>query len=58
LIGAIWPAARPACKARPQPSGAISPRAEMDLAVALSACPAATCNGGPPRPLGFEILAP
>ncbi len=31
-------------------------RAEMDLAVALSACPAATCNGGaPPRPLAFEI---
>jgi uncharacterized protein YcgI (DUF1989 family) len=33
-------------------------RAEMDLAVALSSCPAATCNSGaPPRPLAFEVLA-
>jgi len=33
-------------------------RAEMDLAVAVSACPASTCNGGaPPRPVAFEILA-
>ena len=33
-------------------------RAEMDLAIALSSCPASTCNGGaPPRPLAFEILA-
>jgi uncharacterized protein len=33
-------------------------RAEMDLAIALSACPASTCNGGaPPRPVAFEILA-
>jgi uncharacterized protein YcgI (DUF1989 family) len=32
-------------------------RAEMDLAVAISSCPASTCNGGaPPRPLAFEIL--
>jgi uncharacterized protein YcgI (DUF1989 family) len=32
-------------------------RAEMDLAVAVSSCPASTCNGGaPPRPLAFEIL--
>jgi len=31
-------------------------RAEMDLAIALTACPAATCNGGaPPRPLAFEV---
>lgn len=31
-------------------------RAEMDLAVAISACPASTCNGGsPPRPLAIEI---
>jgi uncharacterized protein len=31
-------------------------RAEMDLAIALSSCPASTCNGGaPPRPLAFEI---
>src|SRR5581483_5520102 len=33
-------------------------RAEMDLAIALSACPASSCNGGaPPRPLAFEIEA-
>jgi uncharacterized protein len=33
-------------------------RAEMDLAIALSACPASTCNGGAPaRPLAFEILS-
>lgn len=32
-------------------------RAEMDLAIALSSCPASTCNGGAPaRPLAFEIL--
>jgi uncharacterized protein YcgI (DUF1989 family) len=32
-------------------------RAEMDLVVALSSCPASTCNGGaPPGPLAFEIL--
>jgi uncharacterized protein YcgI (DUF1989 family) len=31
-------------------------RAEMDLVIALSACPASTCNGGAaPRPLAFEI---
>jgi uncharacterized protein YcgI (DUF1989 family) len=31
-------------------------RAEMDLAIALSACPASTCNGGaPPRPLAYEL---
>lgn len=33
-------------------------RAEMDLAIALSACPASTCNGGAPaKPLAFEILS-
>jgi uncharacterized protein YcgI (DUF1989 family) len=33
-------------------------RAEMDLAIALSACPASTCNGGAPaRPLAFEVLS-
>lgn len=32
-------------------------RAEMDLVVAVSSCPASTCNGGaPPRPLAFEII--
>jgi uncharacterized protein len=34
-------------------------RAEMDLVVALSSCPASTCNGGAlPKPLAFEILRP
>jgi hypothetical protein len=46
---------------RPPPSRAgeaITLRAEMDLAVALSSCPASTCNGGqPPRPLAYEVLA-
>jgi uncharacterized protein YcgI (DUF1989 family) len=33
-------------------------RAEMELAIALSSCPASICNGGAPiRPLAFEILA-
>ncbi len=33
-------------------------RAEMDLAIALSSCPASTCNAGAPiRPLAFEILS-
>jgi uncharacterized protein len=32
-------------------------RAEMDLAVAISSCPASTCNAGAPaRPLAFEII--
>ena len=32
-------------------------RAEMDLAIAVSSCPASGCNGGaPPRPLALEIL--
>ncbi len=32
-------------------------RAEMDLAIALSACPTSTCNGGAmPRPLAFETF--
>ncbi|MCP3143498.1 DUF1989 domain-containing protein [Pyxidicoccus xibeiensis] len=42
-----------------RPGAAITFRAEMDLAVALSSCPASTCNGGqPPRPLAFEVLPP
>jgi uncharacterized protein YcgI (DUF1989 family) len=33
-------------------------RAEMDLVIALSACPASTCNGGAaPKPLAYEVLA-
>ena len=46
---------------RPPPSGpgsAVTFRAEMDLAVGLTSCPASMCNGGqPPRPLAFEVLA-
>ena len=42
-------------KSRPGDSFVV--RAEMDLAIALSACPASTCNGGaPPRPLAYELL--
>ena len=41
---------------RSKPGDGIVLRAEMDLAVALSSCPASTCNGGaPPRPLSFEV---
>jgi len=32
-------------------------RAEMDLAVAVTSCPCANCNGGaPPKPLAVEIV--
>jgi uncharacterized protein len=37
---------------------AIGLRAEMDLAVGLSACTAAVCNGGRVQPLTYEILDP
>ena len=30
-------------------------RAEMDLAIAVSACPAGSCNDGPPRPVACEV---
>jgi uncharacterized protein len=41
---------------RSRAGDAIVFRAEMDLAIALSACPASTCNGGaPPRPLAYAI---
>ena len=40
-----------------RPGDALVLRAEMDLAIALSSCPASTCNGGaPPRALAFEVL--
>ena len=40
-----------------RPGDATTFRAEMDLAVALSACPASTCNGGrEPGPLAYEVL--
>jgi uncharacterized protein YcgI (DUF1989 family) len=46
---------------RPPPSragDAVTFRAEMDLAVAIPACPASTCNGGGGcQPLEFEVLA-
>jgi len=42
---------------RSRAGDALVVRAEMDLAVAVSACPASTCNGGaPPRPLAFEVM--
>ncbi len=42
---------------RSRPGAATVLRAEMNLVVALSACPAATCNdGAPPRPVGFAVL--
>jgi uncharacterized protein YcgI (DUF1989 family) len=43
---------------RSRAGDALELRAEMDLAVALTACPASSCNGGaPPRPLAYEIVA-
>jgi uncharacterized protein len=43
---------------RSRAGDAVVLRAEMDLAIAVSSCPASVCNGGgPPRPLAFEILA-
>lgn len=42
---------------RSRAGDALDLRAEMDLAVALTACPASSCNGGaPPRLLAYEIL--
>lgn len=40
-----------------QPGDAVVLRAEMDLEVALSACPAGLCNGGSQKPIGWEILS-
>jgi uncharacterized protein len=43
---------------RSRPGDAVVLRAEMDLAVALSSCPASGCNGGAPsKPIAFEVLA-
>jgi uncharacterized protein YcgI (DUF1989 family) len=40
-----------------RPGDALTVRAERDLAIALTACPAGACNGGkPPGPLEYEIL--
>jgi uncharacterized protein YcgI (DUF1989 family) len=42
---------------RSRAGDALVVRAEMDLAIALTSCPASTCNGGaPPRPLAVEVL--
>ena len=39
-----------------RPGASMLLRAEMDLAVAITACPAAGCNGGAePRPLAYEV---
>ena len=39
------------------PGSKLRLRAEMDLAVAVSSCPATTCNGGAaPRPLTLEVF--
>jgi uncharacterized protein len=41
---------------RSRAGDALTLRAEMDLVVAISACPASTCNGGaPPRPLAYQV---
>jgi uncharacterized protein YcgI (DUF1989 family) len=42
---------------RSRAGDAIVLRAEMDLAIALTSCPASTCNGGRPSgPLAFEVI--
>src|SRR5262249_8686939 len=41
-----------------RPGDAIQLRAEMDLAIGLSACPSLGCNGGATKPLAYEILDP
>lgn len=41
---------------RSKPGDAIAFRAEMDLAIGLSACPASGCNGGRTQPLAYEVL--
>ncbi len=43
---------------RTRAGAAISFRAEMDLLIALTSCPASTCNAsGEIKPLGFEVSA-
>ncbi|HMG53940.1 MAG TPA: urea carboxylase-associated family protein [Kofleriaceae bacterium] len=43
---------------RSRAGDAICLRAEMDLAIGLSACPAMLCNGGSVGPLAYEVLDP
>ena len=43
---------------RTRAGAAITVRAQMDLLIALTSCPASTCNAGAPtRPLGFEVFS-
>jgi len=44
---------------RTRAGAAITLRAEMDLLIALSSCPASTCNAGGAsiKPLGFEVFS-
>ena len=39
-----------------KPGDAVEFRAEMDLAIAISACSSPTCNGGALKPVQYEIL--
>ena len=41
---------------RSRPGDAIQLRAEMDLAIGLSACSALLCNGGSAKPSAYEVL--
>ncbi|WP_457470648.1 DUF1989 domain-containing protein [Pseudomonas sp. TE21394] len=42
-----------------KPGQSITLRAEMDLVIALSACPASVCNGGgATKPVAFEVIDP
>lgn len=41
---------------RSRAGDAIALRAELDLAIAVSACPAMLCNGGSVKPLAYEVL--
>lgn len=41
---------------RSKPGDAVVFRAEMDLAIALSACSSVNCNGGEIKPVQYEIL--
>ena len=43
---------------RTRAGAALTVRAEMDLLIALTSCPASTCNAGATiRPLGFEVFS-
>ena len=43
---------------RSRPGDAICLRAEMDLAIGMSACAGGTCNGGAPGPIAYEVTDP